>query len=158
MTKFKFTLLLIILTNTLNAQFKVLSLNQLNKRIATGKDTTYVVNLWATWCAPCVEELPYFERIHRENLNKPIKVILLSLDFKSKLNSDIVPFVIKNKLSTEVFVIDEPNQQTFNKLMHKDWTGVLPTTLFVNTKNKIKVLHEKTFTFQELEKTLSALH
>lgn len=157
MTKFKFTLLLIILTNTLNAQVKVLSLSQLNKRIAKGKDTTYVVNLWATWCAPCVEELPYFERFHQENLNKPVKVILLSLDFKSKLNSEIVPFVIKNKLSTEVFVIDEPNQQTFNKVMHKDWTGVIPATLFINTHKKIKLLHEKTFTYQELNKTFTDL-
>jgi thiol-disulfide isomerase/thioredoxin len=155
--KYIFTLGFIIATITLNAQVKVLSLKELNKRISNGKDTTYVVNLWATWCAPCVEELPNFDRIHKENLTQPIKVILLSLDFKSKLMSDLIPFAIKHQLTAETYVIDEPNQQTFRKVMHKDWTGVIPTTLFINNKKKIKVLYEKPFTYPELNQALTDL-
>ena len=48
-------------------------------------DTTYVINFWATWCAPCVKELPYFEQLREGNEMKPFKMILVSLDFKSKL-------------------------------------------------------------------------
>ena len=156
--KYTFTFLILIAVFTVNAQVKVLSLKELNQRISKGKDTTYVLNLWATWCAPCVEELPYFEQLHQANLNQPVKVILLSLDFKSNLKSTIIPFVWKHQLSAETYVIEEPNQQTVTKLMHKDWTGVLPTTLFINTQKKIKVLYEKPFTYQELKTSLALYH
>lgn len=156
--KYLLALWIVAATINVNAQVKVLSLKELNQRISKGKDTTYVVNLWATWCAPCVEELPYFEQLHQANLNQPVKVILLSLDFKSKLNTTIIPFVLKHQLTAETYVIDEPNQQTFTKVMHKDWTGVLPTTLFINTQKKIKELYEKPFTYQELKTSLTAHH
>ncbi|WP_461485203.1 TlpA disulfide reductase family protein, partial [Pedobacter sp.] len=52
--------------NSSNLQVKLLTLNELEQRIAKGKDTTYVVNFWATWCGPCVEELPYFEKLSTE--------------------------------------------------------------------------------------------
>ena len=68
-----------------NAQVKLLTLNELNNRVAIGKDTTYVVNFWATWCGPCVDELPSFEQLQAQYKDKPLKVILISLDFKSKL-------------------------------------------------------------------------
>ena len=155
--KYILTFLLATTTLALNAQVKVLSLNELNTRIAKSKDTLYVVNLWATWCAPCVAELPFFEQLHLENKQQPVKVILLSLDFKAKLHSDLIPFVIKHGLSAETYVIDEPNQQRFNQVMHKDWTGVLPATLFINTKTNTKSLYEKSFTFETLKQTLSTL-
>ena len=83
MQKFIVTILLILAVNYANAQVKLLTLNELEQRVAKGKDTTYVVNFWATWCGPCVEELPYFEKVNAENVSKPFKVILMSLDFKS---------------------------------------------------------------------------
>ncbi|WP_199141895.1 TlpA disulfide reductase family protein, partial [Pedobacter sp. ASV12] len=93
-----------------HAQVKLLSLNELEQRMAQGKDTTYVVNFWATWCGPCVEELPNFEKLQQQHQNQPLKVLLVSLDFKSKLQKEVVPFVQKNKIKSEVYVIKEPDQ------------------------------------------------
>ena len=56
----------------------------LEKEILSDKNTIYVVNFWATWCAPCVKELPYFEQLNSENKN--VKVVLVSLDFKNNLS------------------------------------------------------------------------
>jgi thiol-disulfide isomerase/thioredoxin len=44
-----------------------------------------VINFWATWCAPCVKEIPNFEKLNTTYKASPLKVILVSLDFKSKL-------------------------------------------------------------------------
>jgi len=55
-------------------------------------DTTYVVNFWATWCGPCVKELPYFEALHKSYKNQPVKVVLVSLDFEKHIVRKLLPF------------------------------------------------------------------
>ncbi|RZK61304.1 MAG: redoxin domain-containing protein, partial [Pedobacter sp.] len=101
MKKFLLVCLFFVVSLSLSAQVKLLTLKELDKRIAKGNDTTYVINFWATWCAPCIEELPHFEKLNTEYKNKPVKVILLSFDSKSKLQSRVIPFVKNQKLEAE---------------------------------------------------------
>lgn len=155
MKRYIVTILLILVGYGANAQVKLLTLNELEQRVAKGKDTTYVVNFWATWCGPCVEELPYFERLTSENAKKPFKVILMSLDFKSKLKTDVEPFVAKHKLKSEVFVVNEMDQQKFIDRVDKNWSGALPATLILNTDKKVRSFYEKAFTYDELLKVLN---
>ncbi len=154
MQKFIVTILLFLVGHSVNAQVKLLTLNELEQRVAKGKDTTYVVNFWATWCGPCVEELPYFERLNNESAKKPLKVILMSLDFKSKLKTDVIPFVVKHKIKSEVYVVNETDQQKFIDRVDKNWSGALPATLILNTDKKARAFHEKSFTYSELLKVV----
>lgn len=154
MKRYIVTILLIFAGYGANAQVKLLTLSELEQRVARGKDTTYVVNFWATWCGPCVEELPYFERLTSENAKKPFKVILMSLDFKSKLKADVEPFVAKHKLKSEVYLVNELDQQKFIDRVDKNWSGALPATLILNSDKKVRAFYEKAFTYDELVKTL----
>ncbi|UKT65574.1 TlpA disulfide reductase family protein [Pedobacter mucosus] len=147
-----FIIFLSLVTYTTSAQVKLLTLNDLDKRIANGRDTTYVINFWATWCSPCVAELPNFEKLRLANLNKSVKVLLISLDFKSKLQKDVIPFVQKNVIKAEVFLLNESNQQQAVERINKNWSGAIPATLFVN--KKVRRFYEKQFTEVDLKNTL----
>jgi thiol-disulfide isomerase/thioredoxin len=147
-----FIICLSLITYCATAQVKLLKLDELDKRIANGKDTTYVINFWATWCSPCVAELPNFEKLRLANLKKPVKVLLVSLDFKSKLQKEVIPFVLNNKINAEVFLLNEPDQQQYIERIDKKWSGAIPATLFVN--KKARRFYEKEFTETELKNTL----
>ncbi|MCC9019654.1 TlpA disulfide reductase family protein [Flavobacterium lipolyticum] len=127
---------------------KLLNINQLNERIKNGKDSTYVVNFWATWCAPCIKELPHFEKLKADYKSDKLAVLLVSVDFKSKLNSAVVPFVKRKNLKNEVFLLNESNPQEYIDRIDKDWSGSIPATLFIK-ENKRKFI-ESEFTYEQL--------
>ncbi|GAA4196216.1 hypothetical protein GCM10022289_01590 [Pedobacter jeongneungensis] len=128
-------------------QVKLIKVSQLESRIKQGKDTTYVINFWATWCKPCVKELPEFEKYKMAVKGKPVKVILVSTDLKSKLESGVQPFVKAHQLTGEVYLLNEaPN--SYNEKISPDWSGTLPGTLIV--KNGKKNFHEASYTYDEL--------
>ena len=129
----------------------LLSVDQLENRLSKGNDTLYVVNFWATWCAPCVAEIPNFEKLQAAYRNQPLKVLMVSVDFRSKLESAVKPFVKRNHLQNEIFVLNEKNQQDYLGKISKEWSGALPATLIVNRQKNIRQFYQKKFTYFELE-------
>ncbi|MBE8726216.1 TlpA family protein disulfide reductase [Flavobacterium hungaricum] len=127
---------------------KLLTINQLQERIKNGKDSTYVVNFWATWCAPCIKELPHFEKLGAENKSDKLAVLLVSLDFKSKLESNVIPFVKRKNLKKEVFLLNESSPQEFIDRIDPSWSGSIPATLFI--KNDKRKFVESEFTYEQL--------
>lgn len=122
----------------------------LNQRLSQGKDTVFVVNFWATWCLPCVKELPYFEQLQAEFSNEPLKLLLVSLDFKSKLESNLMPFLRRLKIQSEVFLVNDPDQQLFIQEIDKNWEGNIPATLVVNTMRNRRQFVPNELTYDEL--------
>lgn len=132
------------------AQVKMISLPQLQKRISN-PDTVYVVNFWATWCKPCIAELPYFEKLQATYKNQPLKVLLVSMDFESKLPA-VKTFAGTRKLASEVFLATRKSDQKLIDGIDKNWSGALPGTLIVNGKKGIRKFQEQEFTYEELNK------
>lgn len=127
---------------------KLLNIDQLNERIKQGKDSTYVVNFWATWCAPCIKELPHFEKLGVEYKKDKLVVLLVSVDFKSKLNSNVIPFVKRKNLKSQVFLLNESNPQEYIDRIDKSWSGSIPATLFI--KGDQRKFVESEFTYEQL--------
>lgn len=117
----------------------------LEKEVLSDKNTIYVVNFWATWCAPCVKELPYFEKLNSEN--KSIKVVLVSLDFKDQFESKLLPFVKNRKINSEVVLLTDKDYNTWLPMIDKDWSGSIPATLII--KNDKKFFAERIFSSYE---------
>lgn len=135
----------------------IIGLDQLDMRLANGADTTFIVNFWATWCGPCVKELPYFEHIDSASVGTNRKVLLVSLDFADQLESRVVPFVIEGELKSEVVLMDEAKPNKWIPRISPEWTGAIPATLFVNTQKKTRHFYEGSFEEGELEVKLQTL-
>ena len=98
-------------------------------------DKTYVINFWATWCAPCVKELPYFEKVNKEFKDKNVEVILISLDFPSQIETKLIPYLKRNKIKSKVILLDDPKMNTWVPRVSEQWDGGIPATLIVNASN-----------------------
>lgn len=112
-------------------------------------DTTYVVNFWATWCVPCVEELPYFEKLNAEYKDDKVKVVLVSLDMHKMIESKLIPFMKEKQLKSDVVVLRDPDADSWIPKVDSAWSGAIPATVIYN-KDKRK-FYEKSFTYEELE-------
>ncbi|MFK7809135.1 MAG: TlpA family protein disulfide reductase [Saprospiraceae bacterium] len=99
-------------------------------------DTTYIVNFWATWCKPCVAELPYFEQLHENYKNEKVKVLLVSLDFSSVIEKKLIPFINKRNLKPEVVVLDDPNSNKWIDKVDPEWSGAIPATVIYQGKKR----------------------
>lgn len=127
----------------------------LEKILKQSKDTVLIVNFWATWCKPCVEELPYFEKISKKYIGKKVKVVLINLDVVKDLNTKVKPFVAKNNIrSSSIYLLDEPDYNSWIDLVSTDWSGSLPFTLIVPSGSKTRKTFEEPLTESQLEKEL----
>lgn len=99
-------------------------------------DTTYIINFWATWCKPCVEELPYFEALTEAFPNEKMRVILISLDMPKQLDTKLFPFLEKHQLQSDVMVLTDPKQHEWIDRVNPDWGGAIPVTYIYNQKRR----------------------
>ena len=93
-----------------------------------------VVNFWATWCGPCVKEMPFFEKLNNEDKN--IEVILVSMDYD--LDPDpakVKRFIERKKILSKVVILAEENPNEWIEKIDNSWTGALPSTLVVNPQS-----------------------
>lgn len=116
-------------------------------------DTVYVINFWATWCAPCVKELPHFEAIREKYSTHPLKVLLVSLDFPDKARTGLIPYIKKKNLQSEVLLLDDPDANAWIPQVDPDWSGAIPATVIYS--NKDRAFFERSFTYEELENEIA---
>ncbi len=114
-------------------------------------DTVYVLNFWATWCGPCVEELPSFEKLNQAYADRKVKVILISTDFKRNVENVVKPFVQRKNLKSEVVFMDESNPNNFINLVDTTWSGAIPATLILSKRKNSVQFFEKKMTYEDLE-------
>ena len=129
----------------------LITVNQLNDRISRGKDTTFVINFWATWCKPCKKELPYFIQLENEYAKKQqekLTLLLVSVDFKPVIDKKVIPYLKNIKKQDGLFWLDEKSEQDYIDRIDKNWSGALPATLFIKAGQRR--FFETSFTYAEL--------
>ena len=110
-------------------------------------DTTYVVNFWATWCTPCVAELPNFEKINAGYKGKKVKVILVSMDMSKQVETSLLPFIKRKNLQSKVIFLNDPDANSWIEKVDKSWSGAIPATVIYNKSQRR--FYEQSFTFDE---------
>ncbi|MBK8557264.1 MAG: TlpA family protein disulfide reductase [Lewinellaceae bacterium] len=121
------------------------SFAQLEARISSERAPVLVVNFWATWCKPCVEELPYFEALQRKYKSRKVKVILVSLDFKSQQDKRLRPFLEERKMISEVVLLADQDADEWIPRINENWDGAIPVTLVFNRRKHKKGFHKDQF-------------
>ena len=150
MRYFRFILVIVLFSSfTSNAQdlisFK--TYDELNAYLKENNSKPLVVNFWATWCAPCVKELPYFEKLNQENQN--VKVILVSLDFEKQVESKLKPFLKKKKYTSTSIYLADKDYNTWLPKVDKNWSGSIPATLIIKD-GKMTFIEQDFSNYEEL--------
>jgi thiol-disulfide isomerase/thioredoxin len=127
----------------------VKNFQELEPRLHMDDEHTWVVNFWATWCAPCVKEMPYFEKIGKDYAEHGVKILLVSLDFANQLDSRVIPFIAEHNINSEVILLNDPRANNWIPKVSEKWSGALPGTLIFNKNHRS--FYEQTFTLDELE-------
>lgn len=110
-------------------------------------DTIYVINFWASWCRPCVIEMPYFDTLANDFRLNNVKVVFVSLDFKQDLDS-VKKFVEDRKIKSPVYLLDEPDYDSWIDKISPKWSGAIPATLII--RGNKKAFYEQSFDYQTL--------
>jgi thiol-disulfide isomerase/thioredoxin len=132
----------------------IIKFPQLQAMMQKYNDTTYVFNFWATWCSPCVEEFPNFQKFSTSNSGNKVKVIFISMDFKKDLDQKLNPFLKNHDVKNRVYLLDDQDYNSWIDKVDKSWNGDLPATLVINNKSGVHKLYPHEFTFDQLEQTL----
>ena len=139
-------------TNIKSIELEIYDFNGLEKFLHQQDDKVHVINFWATWCAPCVKELPHFEELNKNYQDKNVEVLLVSMDFPKQYDKKLKPFIVEHNLQSRILVLDDVDMNTWIPKVNKDWDGAIPVTIIYN-KDK-RQFYSQTFTYEGLENEL----
>jgi len=94
-----------------------------------------LINVWATWCGPCVTEFPEFVNINRMYRNREFELVTITLDDPAR-KQNALNFLVKKQASTKNFIY-MGDKYPFIEALDKNWEGSLPYTLFIAPGGKI---------------------
>lgn len=124
--------------------------------VATEKNDVLVINMWATFCKPCVAELPGFIKVTDNYKKYNVKLLLVSLDLPSFYPNKIASFAKKHKFNSNIVWLQETNADYFCPKIDKSWSGSIPATLFLNKKTGYRKFLEEEMSASDFEKELQA--
>ncbi|WP_291858504.1 TlpA disulfide reductase family protein [Marinilabilia sp.] len=144
-----FFLVFVPLVVSSNAQeVSEVNFEELSPWLNKTNDTTYVVNFWATWCKPCVEEMPHFMEVASAMKDEKVKFLFVSLDFPTQKESRLLPFIEKHEIREQVILLNDPNSNEWINKVDAGWSGAIPATLIY--KDNSRSFHESSLSKEEL--------
>ena len=152
-----FVVLLFVTAMAFGQPARTIQLSDLETLINQKSDNIQVVNFWATWCGPCIKEMPLFEKLTAEG-RPNVKVTLVSMDLD--LNPDkekVYKFITRKNLKSEVVMLDAQNPNEWIAKLDKNWSGALPATIIINQKTGQRKFVGKELHEGDLEKLIAEL-
>jgi thiol-disulfide isomerase/thioredoxin len=134
----------------------VVNFKAFENRLNSNSDTVFIINFWATWCAPCRKELPEFQKIHQDLSREKVHVLLVSLDFPAQAEKSLKNFLSVNHITAPVILLNEPDANAWIDKVSPTWTGALPATLIFRKNNRL--FFEKELTYQDIMNSISSLN
>jgi thiol-disulfide isomerase/thioredoxin len=133
--------------------FKIIDFPTFEAMTSKNSGKIRIFNFWATWCAPCIREMPYFEKIHAED--EDIEVIFISMDDGRKPER-VMNFIEKRNIKSPVYLLDEVDFNSWIEKVDPEWSGAIPATLFIQPNGE-RSFFEGELTYDELKSMISQL-
>jgi thiol-disulfide isomerase/thioredoxin len=131
---------------------QVMKFDQFKPYLNKQNDTIYLINFWATWCAPCREELPALQNAEKKYSKNKFKILLVSLDIPNQIETRLIPFINSNQIKSEVILLDDPNQNRWIDMVDSGWSGEIPFTVIYG--KGFREFYSRSFHSDELDSIL----
>ncbi len=157
MRRIPLTIMISLLALTCFSQVQKVKITDLEKMIADSKGPM-IINFWATWCKPCVDEIPYFLEELKDNKNDSLRLILVSLDGDDQFPDALNKFVVKRKYEkARLLWLDETNADYFCPKVDPKWSGAIPASLFINNNTGYRNFIEEQISHEKLKEEVKRL-
>jgi len=152
-----FLLFFAALSLSVNAQnIPKWKLNDLQAAIKNADKPT-VFNFWATFCKPCVAEIPYFQQTVKKYDSAGVRLVLVSLDLSEAYPKRIASFANKHGFTSPIKFLAETNADLFCPVVDSSWSGAIPASLFVDNKKGYRKFFEEQLTKENFEKEMKKM-
>lgn len=129
----------------------------LKARVAADGGKVTMVAAWATWCAPCIEEMPTLAAFYNKHQHEGLKVIGLCMDDRTPMKDKIQEVLDRIKVPFPMVTIKEEGQDAFYKAVDPSWEGDLPGTLVFNDKGERVAFFKEALTEEVLQREVAPL-
>ncbi|MBE7169897.1 MAG: TlpA family protein disulfide reductase [Williamsia sp.] len=148
-------LMLLLVGSCMAQQVNRVSIAELQSYIQKS-EKPLVVNFWATFCKPCVEEIPYFQQAISKQYKGEVELLLVSLDLPADYRK-ISSFASQKNFSAPIAWLNETDADYFCPKIDPKWSGAIPCTLMINNKKGYRKFYDDQLSTTQLEKELKAL-
>ena len=139
-------------TSPTNERVEIIKIEGLQSLIKEKDHQLHIINFWATWCKPCVKELPQFIELAKSN--PEISISLVSLDYVQDLETKVQPFLEKKDIDLRVLLFDELDYNLWIDMVEPSWSGAIPATLIIEPATGHRIFLEKELENNELVETI----
>lgn len=154
------TVILFLFGSELNARIAEVSrvdARAIKKLVAASRGRVVLINFWATWCAPCIEEFPDLMKLRKKYDRKGLDVYLVSVDDTRKVSGTVEPFLRRMKVDFPTYVKETDDDDAFIAAIHPGWSGAIPATFVYDREGRLVHVLIDSQTFEELERVVVPL-
>lgn len=116
-----------------------------------------IFNFWATFCKPCIEEIPYFQELVKKYEAAGVRLVLVNLDAPEEYPARIQTFARRFKMTAPIAYLNESNADLFCPAVDEQWSGAIPASLFVNNRTGYRKFYEDQLSREELEEEIGRM-
>ena len=135
-------------------RIEIIKIDGLKGLIKEKNHQLHVINFWATWCKPCVKELPQFIELAKSH--PEVSISLVTLDFVQDLETKVNPFLENRSIELRVLLIDELDYNLWIDMVDPSWSGAIPATLVIEPSTGRRIFLEKELQKDELVEVIES--
>jgi thiol-disulfide isomerase/thioredoxin len=129
----------------------------LRGRLSALRGKVVVVNMWATWCGPCVMEFPELVKLDRTYRGRGVAVVGLSMDEPAQARQVVPPFLTRHRPGFPVLILKPGASQSVVRVLDANWRGAIPMTYIFDRTGRLRTRIEGARTLEGFEMVIRPL-